>query len=298
MHHAIQIFTDASKEGWGAHLGNFTTRGTWSVPESHLHINFLELKAVLLALKRSQHLVQGKVVLVATDNTTVVAYINKEGGMRSGTPVLVQSETGSSEGQAHPWSSECDCRQVVSSGTGDSHRVVPSSGGLQPSGSNLAPATSGHVCNKVQSQATPIRVPSTGSQCLGSGCSDIFLGKPGHVCISSSVVTRKSGQQTIRSPLQESDHNSPGLAQHAMVLGSSGTIIPDLTVPTQPSGPSDSAIQQGSSQQPDQPKPSRLAPRAETIKEQGFSSPVASQIEAPQRSSTRTVYEAKWSVFV
>ena len=82
--HAIQVFTDASKKGWGAHLDDFTTRGTWSVPESHLHINFLELKAVLLALKRFQHLVQGKVVLVATDNTTVVAYINKEGGMSSG----------------------------------------------------------------------------------------------------------------------------------------------------------------------------------------------------------------------
>ena len=87
LKHAVQIFTDASKEGWGAHLGDFTARGVWSVPESHLHINFLELKAVLLALKRFQHLVQGKVVLVATDNTTVVAYINKEGGMRSGSLV-------------------------------------------------------------------------------------------------------------------------------------------------------------------------------------------------------------------
>ena len=83
LSHAVQIFTDASKEGWGAHLGDFTARGVWSVPESHLHINFLELKAVLLALKRFQHLVRGKVVLVATDNTTFVAYINKEGGMRS-----------------------------------------------------------------------------------------------------------------------------------------------------------------------------------------------------------------------
>ena len=84
LRYAIQIFTDASKEGWDAHLGDFTASGTLSVPESHLHINFLELKAVLLALKRFQHLVQGKVVLVATDNTTVVAYINKEGGMSSG----------------------------------------------------------------------------------------------------------------------------------------------------------------------------------------------------------------------
>ena len=34
------------------------------------------------------------------------------------------------------------------------------------------------------------------------------------------------------------------------------------------------------------------------MKEQGFSSPVAVQMEAPQRRSTRSVYEAKWAVFV
>ena len=41
-------------------------------------INYLELKAVFLDL--CIH----KIVLVETDNTTVVSYINKEGGMRSG----------------------------------------------------------------------------------------------------------------------------------------------------------------------------------------------------------------------
>ena len=82
--YALQIFTDASKEGWGAHLNEFTARGSWSVPESKLHINYLELKAVFLALKGFQNLCVDKIDLVATDNTTVVAYINKEGGMRSG----------------------------------------------------------------------------------------------------------------------------------------------------------------------------------------------------------------------
>ena len=82
--HALQIFTDASKEGWGAHLNELTARGSWSVPESKLHINYLELEAVLLALKEFQDLCTNQIVLVATDNTTVVAYINKEGGMKSG----------------------------------------------------------------------------------------------------------------------------------------------------------------------------------------------------------------------
>ena len=83
--HALQIFTDASKEGWGAHLNEFTARGTWSLPESKLHINYLELKAVFLALKEFQNLCANKIVLVATNNTTVMSYINKEGGTRSGT---------------------------------------------------------------------------------------------------------------------------------------------------------------------------------------------------------------------
>ena len=82
--HALQIFTDASKEGWGAHLNERIARGVWSLPESKLHINYLELKAVFLALKEFQDLCSGKIVLVATDNTAVVAYVNKEGSMRSG----------------------------------------------------------------------------------------------------------------------------------------------------------------------------------------------------------------------
>ena len=82
--HALKIFTDTSKEGCGAHLNEHTARGVWSLPESKLHINYLELKAVFLALKEFQDLCSNKIVLVATNNTTEVSYINKEGGMRSG----------------------------------------------------------------------------------------------------------------------------------------------------------------------------------------------------------------------
>ena len=41
-------------------------------------------KSSLVALKEFQDLCTDKIVLVATNNTTVVSYINKEGGMRSG----------------------------------------------------------------------------------------------------------------------------------------------------------------------------------------------------------------------
>ena len=91
---ALQLFTDASNEGWGSHLRDCTTNGLWSQPENKLHINFLELKAVLLALKEFEPLCWGQTILVAMDNTIVVSYIKKEGEGRSGSPLetaLMQS---------------------------------------------------------------------------------------------------------------------------------------------------------------------------------------------------------------
>ena len=83
QNHSIQIFTDASNEGWDAHLEQVSTKGLWSDRDKRLHINVLEMKAVSLALKRFKDQCQNQTVLVATDNSTVVAYINKEGGTQS-----------------------------------------------------------------------------------------------------------------------------------------------------------------------------------------------------------------------
>ena len=81
--HSIQLFTDASNEGWGAHLDQNFTKGLWSDREKRLHINVLELKAVSLALRDFKDQCQNQTVLVGTDNSTVVAYINKQGGTHS-----------------------------------------------------------------------------------------------------------------------------------------------------------------------------------------------------------------------
>ena len=77
--HSIQLFTDASNKGWGAHLEETSTKGLWSDREKRVHINVLELKAVSLALQSFKDQCQNQRVLVATDNSTVVAYKkNKE----------------------------------------------------------------------------------------------------------------------------------------------------------------------------------------------------------------------------
>ena len=80
---SIQLFTDASNDGWGAHLDQSSTKGQWSKQEKRLHINVLELNAVSLALHHFKDQCQNQTVLVAMDNSTVVAYLNKQGGTYS-----------------------------------------------------------------------------------------------------------------------------------------------------------------------------------------------------------------------
>jgi len=78
----VHLFTDASERGWGAHADNATFQGLWSVEESRLHINVLELRAVRLALLAHSP-PAGSHILVATDNTTVKCHINRQGGTHS-----------------------------------------------------------------------------------------------------------------------------------------------------------------------------------------------------------------------
>jgi hypothetical protein len=83
---SVMLTTDASMKAWGAHMGDLKVQGTWSSVQSTWHINILEMLAVFKALKAFQ--VFNKSVLVQTDNTTVISYINKAGGTRS--PQLCQ----------------------------------------------------------------------------------------------------------------------------------------------------------------------------------------------------------------
>ena len=52
--HSIQLFTDASNEGWGAHLDQNSTKGLWSDREKRLHINVLELKTSRTSARTKQ----------------------------------------------------------------------------------------------------------------------------------------------------------------------------------------------------------------------------------------------------
>ena len=121
----------------------------------------------------------------------------------------------------------------------------------------------------------------------GSGC----------ICLPTSSHIGPSSGEVTRLPMQKSNSDCPRVAKHALVLGPSHHVQPDPTAPTQSAQSVNSALQSDSSQKSDKSKSPCMAPRASAIKEQGFSESVAARIEAPQRGSTRSVYEAKWSIF-
>ncbi len=79
----VVVTTDASSTGWGATCNGQAASGLWMGPRLLWHINCLELLAVHLALRQFRPLLLGKHVLVRTDNTAAVSYINRMGGIRS-----------------------------------------------------------------------------------------------------------------------------------------------------------------------------------------------------------------------
>ena len=80
---SIILTTDASTLGWGAALENVRAGGSWDQTEQQYHINWLEMKAVLLGLRSLCKLVSKHVSRVQCDNTTAIAYIIAMAGMKS-----------------------------------------------------------------------------------------------------------------------------------------------------------------------------------------------------------------------
>ncbi|KAL0160499.1 hypothetical protein M9458_044224, partial [Cirrhinus mrigala] len=77
------LATDASLIGWGAVMSGHPARGLWSSRHLTWHINHLEMLAMFQALKHFLPDLRDRHVLVCTDNTSVVSYINHQGGLRS-----------------------------------------------------------------------------------------------------------------------------------------------------------------------------------------------------------------------
>ncbi|KAI2644245.1 Transposon Ty3-I Gag-Pol polyprotein [Labeo rohita] len=78
-HHRVTL-ADASLTGWGAVMSGRSAQGLWTGRHLSWHINCLKMLAVFRALKYFLPDLRDHHVLVCTDSTAVVYYINHQGG--------------------------------------------------------------------------------------------------------------------------------------------------------------------------------------------------------------------------
>ena len=207
---------------------------------------------------------------------------------------LVYQTSSNSKSPTYPRAAECGSRQAIQTGPDHSNSMVPPSRGFPSYMQQVAPTSDRSVCHKVQQQVTSVCVTSAGLLGSSSGCTQSAMGESGRIRLPTSGHLGQSGGEVAGLPLQENHSDCSGVAQHALVLGS---VVHVQSDPTEPAQPVDTAFQSDPSQKSDKPKSPCMAPRATAIKEQGFFETVATRIEAPQRGSTRSVYEAKWAIF-
>lgn len=78
----VEIFTDASRSGWGASCGGERASGEWNAEELTWHINALELRAAFFGLLCFAKQISSAEILFRIDNTTAIWYINRMGGVQ------------------------------------------------------------------------------------------------------------------------------------------------------------------------------------------------------------------------
>ena len=210
---------------------------------------------------------------------------------------LVHQETSDPQSPPHSRPLKCGSGQAIQAGPDHSDRMVPPPRGFSSDLQQVAPSSDRPFCHQIQQQTTSVCVSNTGSSGYCSRCSQSTLVRSGCLCLPTHSYSEQSGGKTAGLPMQQFDPDCPGMAQHALVLGSSRNVQPGPLESSGSAKSADTALQSDPSQKSDKSKSPCMAPRASAIKEQGFSEAVAARIEAPQRRSTRSVYEAKWTIF-
>ena len=162
-------------------------------------------------------------VLVATDNATVIAYINKEGDEvrlpvcpTVENPVLVDQVSLST---SHPRPAERDSRQAIQTWPDHSIGVVPSSRGIPSYMLPVAPDSSKPVCHQIQQQTTTVCVTGPRRPGMGSGCTRPVMGRSGPICLPTSSQLVQGGGEVTGLPMQQNHTDCTRVAQHALVLG-------------------------------------------------------------------------------
>ena len=300
-----ELFTDASNDGWGAHIAHLEASGSWPSSMKGCHINLLELEAVFLALKEFKLFIQNKHILVCTDNTTVACYVNKGGGRSFQTSV--QESRGSPE-VVSPLSdrdnSQICSRQDEHRGgflesleSGHSNRVDSSPLGVRAGLENMAQTDGGFICHKVQLQTTSVLLPSSRPASPGSRRPGPLVEEPDRLRLpSSSSLEQGHPQGQDGAGIPHSD--CALLALPALVSGPPRAVTHSSSqTSSSPERPSATSLGH-SARKSSISQSTRLASVRCKLQSLGASTHLVHLVEKARRKGTYSVYDSHWKRWI
>ncbi|KAI2657288.1 Transposon Ty3-G Gag-Pol polyprotein [Labeo rohita] len=218
----ITLATDASLTGWGAVMSGHPARGLWSSRHLTWHINCLEMLAVFRALKHFLPDLIGHHVLVRTDNTAVVYYVNHQGGLCSrplyklAHQILVWSQDKLLLLMLCSWASQIGSRHPVEAGA-EARGMDASPGGGEADLESFWPGSGGPLRDSGECAMSPL-VLSDSSSSTGAGCHGTDVAEASSVCFSPDRSAPGSSGEGVPG-WGPSSFSSPILAGPSMVLG-------------------------------------------------------------------------------
>ena len=276
--------------------------GTWTHTDRKLHINCLELKAVTHALQHWAQVLRGHQVMIATDNSTVVSYINKQGGTHSPTllrltvELLLWLEAQSIIVRARHIPGCLNVIPPISSEPTNSDRVVPTPRDHETHFQGLGDTRSRHVRNSVKLPLSSVHVSNSRAKSPSGGCSVSRLAGEVNVHVSSFPPAQQSRSETSIHSGGRGSFHSPLVAESIVVSTPTMSLCGTPPSSSLPSGSSVPTASEMCFRRKVVPS-ARMEALMRLYKAAGFSDEVSRLTAAPRRPSTNCIYDVRWFRF-
>ena len=192
---------------------------------------------------------------------------------------FLQPQGNFAKGSSYPRVSECDSRQSVSQGQ-----------------DYLAQTNGRYVCNQDEQQTTSLCISSPRSKCNVGRCIEYLVAGSRRLCLMPSCSHTQTGSKDENLCLPN-DCSSPRVARDELVLGSNRTVHKNPTTTSSLGNSPQTTVQLQVPSKSPVSESTCLASGFKAKSPQKFSKSVAERVKAPQRFSSRRVYESRWTIF-
>ena len=230
------------------------------------------------------------------DNSTVVAYVNKQGGTVSGALCLLASRQ---QGiyQVSTRTHQCPGRHPQPSRASSRDRVVFPPAGGEVTASRVGQSVDRPLCDVPQRETAPLLLACPGSSDRLRGCVSPSLGRPGSLRVKSLSSGRSGDRPCPRVVACRDDSGRTPLAGEGVVSRSPASTDPTTSRPALVGQPAPAAPLQ--SLPPRRPcvEPSNVVTLKRHFRKSGFSGRAARVLSGCLRDSSSRLYQSQWQIF-